>query len=86
MSGHFQNDWVEHPILDHQIYLEIEFPEYKIGFGFGENGRPKRASKLNIYIPSEKITVKNHVGMWDPSKNKRKKVKQKYKKKHCQNY
>ena len=33
-----------------------------------ENGRPKIASKLPIYVPCEKIKVKHYGGMWDPSK------------------
>ena len=52
----------------------------------GDNVITKIACKIPIYIPCDKFTVKHYGGMWDPIKKKRKKVKQKYQKQHCQNY
>ena len=37
-----------------------------------DNGRPKRTSKISIYVPCEQIIAKHHGGMWDPSKKKEK--------------
>ena len=34
----------------------------------GENGKPKRTSKLPIFVPCEKVTVKHHGGIWNPIK------------------
>ena len=84
-SGHFQNDGVVQPSLNFRRALAIECLENTIGVELGENGRPKRTSKIPIYVPCERITVKHHGGMRDPSK-KKEKVKQKYQKQRCQNY
>ena len=84
-SGQFQNDGVVQPSLNFWRALEIECLENKIVFELEENGQPKRTSKITIYVPCDKITVKHHGGMWDPNK-KRKKVKQKYQKQCCQKY
>ena len=84
-SGHFQNDGVVQPSLDFRRALAIECLENTIGVELGGNGRPKRTTKLTIYVPCEKITVEHHGRMWDPSQ-KREKVKQKYQKQRCQNY
>ena len=51
----------------------------------GNNVLPKRTYKIPIYVPCEKIKVKHHGVMWDPSQ-KKEKVKQKYQKQHCQKY
>ena len=50
--------------------MAIECPENKIVVELGDNGRHNRTSKLLIYFPCEKITVKQHGGMWYPSKKK----------------
>ena len=73
-SGHFLNDGVVQPSLDFWRSLAIECLENTIGFELGDNGQPQKTSKIPIYVPCEKITVKHHGRMWDPSK-KRKKVK-----------
>ena len=51
----------------------------------GKNGRPKRNSKITIYVPCEKITVKHHGGIWIQAK-RMEKVKQKHQNQRCQNY
>ena len=84
-SGHFQNDGVVQPSLDFWRSLAIECLENTIGFELGDNGQPKRTSKIKIYFPCDKITVKQFDGMWNLRK-KSKKVKQKYQKQRCQNY
>ena len=50
--------------------MAIECLENSIEVGLGDNGKPKRTSEIPIYVPCEKITVKHHGGMWDPSKKK----------------
>ena len=72
VSGRFQNDGVVQPSLDFWRYFAIECLENTIGFKLGDNGQPKRTYKLPIYVPCEKITVKHHGRMWDPSKKKEK--------------
>ena len=51
-----------------------------------ENGIPKIACDIPIYVSWDKFTVKRYGGMWDPIKTKPKKANQKYQKQHCQNY
>ena len=72
VSGHFKNDGVVQPSLDFWRAFAIECLENTIGVEFGGNGRPKRTSKLPIYVPCEQITVKQHGGMWDPRRKKEK--------------
>ena len=59
-TGPFQNDWVVQPSIDFWIFLGIEFLENTIGVGLGKNGLPKKAPKIPVYVPCEKITVKHH--------------------------
>ena len=73
VSGHFQNDEVVQPSLDFIRALETEGLENKTGVELGENRGPKKISKIPTYVPSEKITVKRHDGMWD-SRRKSKKL------------
>ena len=63
VSGRFQNDGLVQPNLDFWVYLAIECLDNTIVIELGENGIPKRTSKIPIYVPCEKITVKHHVGM-----------------------
>ena len=85
MSGHFQNDGVVQTSLDVWRYLAIEWIENTIAVEFGENGQSNGTYRIPIYVPCEKITLKQHDGMWNPSK-KRKRVKQKYQKQSCHKY
>ena len=71
-SGHFQNDGVVQPSLYFQRYLAIYCLENTIGVELGDNELTKGAYKLTIYVPCEKITVKQNGGMWYPSKKKEK--------------
>ena len=64
-SGHFQNDGLVQPILDFQRALAIECLNNTIGAELGDNGRPNQTSKIPMYVPCEKITIKQHGGMWD---------------------
>ena len=84
VSGHFKNDWVVQPSLVFGRALEEECLENKIGVELEENEEPNRTSKIPIYVSCEKIIVKYHGGMWDPSKKE--KVKQKHQKQCCNNY
>ena len=70
VSGHFENDGVVQPSLYFLIYLAIECLKKKIGYELGQNRLPKRTSKIPIYVLCEKISVKHHGGMWEPSKTK----------------
>ena len=63
-SGHFQNDGVVQPSLDIWRYLAIQCIGNTIGVEFRDNGRPKITSKLPVYVPCKKFTVKHHCGMW----------------------
>ena len=72
VSGHFQNDGLVQSSLDSRIALKTECLYNTIGVELGENVRPKRTSKLPIYVPCEKITVKTHAGIWYPSKKEEK--------------
>ena len=63
-SGHFQNDGVKQPSLDIWKYLAIYCIGNTIGVEFRDNGRPKITSKLPVYVPCKKFTVKHHCGMW----------------------
>ena len=72
-SGQFQNYVVVKPSLYFWRDLAIECLENTIGFELGQNGRPKRTSRLPIHVPFDKSTVKHNGGMWDPSKKKGKK-------------
>ena len=74
LSRHFQNDGVVQPSLDFQRALAMECLENKIRVELGENRKSNRIFKSLICVPSEKITVKHHGGMWGPSKKKREKV------------
>ena len=75
MSGHFQNDEVVQPSICFRRYLSIEYIENTIGVNVFENGQPKRNSKISIYVPCEKITVKHYGRMWDPSKKRKSETK-----------
>ena len=48
--------------------MAIECLDNTIGVKLGENGGPKRTNKITIYVPCEKIAVKQHDGMMDPRK------------------
>ena len=63
------------PSLDFWIDLGIDCLENKIGVELGENVRPKITSKIPIYVPCEKITVKYHDRMWDPSQKRKSETK-----------
>ena len=65
VSSHFQNDRVVQPGLDFWRALEIWCLENTAGIELGENGRPKKISRLPIYVPCEKFTVKHHGEMWN---------------------
>ena len=73
------------PSLDFWRDLENKCLENKIGVELEKNVRPKQNSKIPIYLPDEKITVKHHDRMWDPSKKKGK-VKHRHQKQRCKNY
>ena len=83
-SGHFKNDGVVPPSLNFWRYLAIYFLENTIGVELGDNGIPKKYSKIPV-CPCQQIIVKHYGGMWDPSK-KKEIVKQKYQNQHSQNY
>ena len=72
-SVHFQNDGVVQTSLYFRRGLVIQCLENTIWFELGDNGRPKRYSKIPIYVPCEKITVKHHGGMWYTSNKLQKK-------------
>ena len=61
-SDHFKNDGVVKPSLYFWRDLAIKCFDNKIGVELGDNERPKRTSKLPIYVPCEKTTVNNMVG------------------------
>ena len=51
MLGQFQNDGVVQPIMDFWRALVIECHGNTIYVELGENGIPKRTSKIPIYVP-----------------------------------
>ena len=67
-SVHFQNYGLVQPSLYFWRDFTIECLENTIGVELEDNGRPKITSKIPIYVPYEKITLKHHGGMWDPRK------------------
>ena len=67
-SGHFQNNGVVQTSMNFWKALAIGRHVNKIVVKLGQNGKHKRTSKLPIYVPCEKITVKHYGGMWDTSK------------------
>ena len=69
-SGHFQNDGVVQPSLYFWRALTIECLENTIGVELGDNGWPKRACKIPVYVPWEKTTVKHCGRMLGQSKKK----------------
>ena len=52
--------------------MKIECLENTNGVELVDNVSPKRACKIPVYVPCEKITVKHYGGMWETSKKKRK--------------
>ena len=72
LSGHFLNDGIVQPSIDFWRAFKIEYLEDTIGFELGYNRRHNSTSRIPIYIPCENIIVKQHGGMWGPSKKKEK--------------
>ena len=63
MSGHLQNDGVVQPSLDVWRELLIECLENTIGVKLRDNIKHKRDYKITIYVPCDKVTVKQYERM-----------------------
>ena len=72
VSGHFKKDGLVQPSLDFWIELDIECLENTVGVELGNNGQPKIACKIPVYVPCEQFGVKHYCGILDLSKKRKK--------------